>query len=101
MYLSYSEAVQVEAADNFLYCIMKGSGIQGATSGNLVRYDTDDGSIRTFDCLHDLNDKEISHISYNKETGRLLIVYETGNIDLLDADADVVNIPALMDNSIL
>lgn len=100
VYLSYNEAVQVEAADNFLYCIMKGSGTKGGTSGNLVRYDTDDGSIRTFDCLHELNDKEISHISYNKETERLLIVYETGNIDLLDADADVVNIQALMDNSI-
>mgnify|MGYP003293859401 CR=1 FL=1 len=51
-----------------------------STSGNLVCYDIEDGSVKTYDCLHDLSDKEIAHISYNKATDRLVIIYVNGNI---------------------
>jgi hypothetical protein len=95
VYPSYTEAVQVEVAGNRIYAIMKGSGTVNSTSGNLVRYDIEDGSVKTYDCLHDLSDKEIAHISYNKTTDRLVIVYVNGNIDLLDADDNVYNISAL------
>lgn len=101
VYPSYSEAVRVLAAGDCIYTVTCGSGNVGSSAGNLVRYDTTDGSVRTYDSLHDLSDKEITHISYNKATGRLLIIYSTGNIDLLDADDDVINISALKDNSIL
>ncbi len=101
VYPAYTEAVQVEAAGNYLYCIMKGSGTINSNTGNLVRYDVEDGSVKTYDCLHELNDKEISRISYNEATGRLLVLYTTGNIDLLDADDNVVNISALKDANIL
>ncbi len=100
VYTSYSEPVRVQAADNYLYIVTKGSGTADSRTGNLVRYDTTDGSIKTYDCLCDLNDKEIEHISYNKATGRLMIVYASGNIDLLDADDEVYNVSALKDNSI-
>ena len=101
VYLSYNEAVQVLPAGDYIYCITKGNGTAEAKTGNLVRYDTADGSIKAYDCMHDLSDKEIAKISFNKSTGRLLIVYASGNIDLLDADDDVINISALKDNSIL
>lgn len=100
VYPAYSEAVQVEAAGNYLYCIMKGSGTVNSKTGNLIRYDVEDGSVKTYDCLHELNDKEISRISYNEASGRLLVLYTTGNIDLLDADDNVVNISALKDKMI-
>lgn len=100
VYPAYSEAVQVEAAGNYLYCIMKGSGTVNSKTGNLIRYDVEDGSVQTYDCLNTLNDKEIAHISYNKTTERLIIVYATGTIDLLDNDDEVVNLTALRDASI-
>ncbi len=100
VYASYSAPVQVQTAGECIYAITKGNGTYNQATGNLVRYDTSDGSVKAYDCLHDLNDKEIVHISYNKATGRLLIVYTSGNIDLLDADDDVWNISALKDNSI-
>ena len=56
VYPAYTEAMQVEAAGNYLYCIMKGSGTIGSNTGNLVRYDVEDGSVKTYDCLNDLND---------------------------------------------
>lgn len=101
VYPSYSEPVSLQPAGDFLYCITKGSGTTDSRTGNLVRYDITDGSVRTYDCLHDLNDKEIAQISYNRATDRLLILYSSGNIDLLDADDEVINISALKDNSIL
>ena len=101
VYPAFSEAIQVEVADNYLYCIMKGSGTLNSQTGNLVRYDVDDGSLKTYDCIHDLNDKEISRISYNTKSERLIILYKNGNIDLLDSDDGVYNIPALKDKSIL
>lgn len=101
VYPAYTEAVQVEAAGNYLYCVMKGSGTKDSNTGNLVRYDVEDGSVKTYDCLHELSDKEIAKISYNEATRRLLIVYTTGNIDLLGDDDEVVNVTALMDASVL
>ena len=101
VYLSYSAPVQVLEAGNSLYCITKGSGTINSLAGNLVRYDLQDGSVKTYDCLNDLSDKEILHMSFDEATGRLLLVYENGNIDLLDADDVVYNISALKENSIL
>ena len=101
VYLSYSAPVQVQEAGNSLYCITKGSGTINSLAGNLVRYDLQDGSVKTYDCLNDLSDKEILHMSFDEATGRLLLVYENGNIDLLDADDVVYNISALKENSIL
>ena len=101
VYPAYTEAVQVEAAGNSIYAVMKGSGTINSITGNLVRYDIEDGSVKTYDCLNDLNDKEIAHISYNGPTERLVIVYVNGNIDLLDADDNVCNISALKEKSIL
>lgn len=101
VYPSYNEMVRVQAVGDYVYCLAKGSGTYESRTGNLVRYDTTDGSVKTYDCMHELSDKEIAHISYNKATGRLLIIYTSGNVDLLDADDDVANISALMENSIL
>ncbi len=101
VYASYNAPVQLQAAGDYLYVITKGSGTYNSRTGNLVRYDTTDGSVKTYDCLHELNDKEIEHISYNEATERLIIVYASGNIDLLDADDGVLNISALKDNTIL
>ncbi|MCM1515148.1 MAG: hypothetical protein NC080_01820 [Paraprevotella sp.] len=101
VYPSYNEAIRVQAAGDYVYCLAKGSGTYDSRTGNLVRYDITDGSVKTYDCVHDLSDKEIAHISYNNATGRLIIIYSSGNMDLLDADDDIVNISALMDNSIL
>lgn len=100
MYLSYTEPLQIEAAGDCLYVVMKGSGTRDSYTGNLVRYDLEDSSVKTYDCLNELSDKEIAHISYNSTTERLVIVYVNGNIDLLDADDNVCNISALKEKSI-
>lgn len=90
-YLSYYIATRNVAVGNTIYSLM---------NGNLLSYDTEDGEVRTYDHLGVLNDVGIAHIAYSKEAGRLIIVYQDSNIDLLDADDNVINLPALKEKSI-
>ncbi|MCF0199010.1 MAG: hypothetical protein HUK02_06760, partial [Bacteroidaceae bacterium] len=60
-----------------------GSRVYAVMSDNLVCYDTDDQSVRTYDSMHDLNDTHITHLAYSQEAKRLIVVYEDCNIDLL------------------
>lgn len=92
MYLSYYIATQNEVSGNLIYSLM---------NGNLLSYDTEDGEVRTYDHLGVLNDVNIAHIAYSKEAGKLLIVYSNSNIDLLDKNDYVENLPALKDKRIL
>ncbi|MCD8266679.1 MAG: regulator [Prevotellaceae bacterium] len=77
-----------------------GSKVYGLMNGNLLCYDTDDTSVRLYDCLDDLNDTHISLIAYSSEAQRLILVYDNGNIDLLDLDDNVLNISSLKDSSL-
>lgn len=88
VYPAYTIATRTVAAGKSLYTL---------TGGNLLRYDTDDETVRTYNSLDDLNDVSIQYIDYSTEAHRLIIVYANGNIDLLDADDRVTNIAALRD----
>ena len=62
---------------------------------NLVRYDSEDTSVHTYSALDILNDRQIVHMAYSEEAKRLILVYENGNIDLLDLNDKVLNIASL------
>ncbi len=74
-----------------------GSSVYALMNGNLLRYDTDDTSVRTYDCLNDLSDIHISYIAYSEAAKKLILVYDNGNIDLLALNDDVWNLPSLKD----
>lgn len=67
---------------------------------NLMRYDAEDTSVKTYNSLENLNDQQISHIAYSADVKRLIIVYNNGNIDLLDAEDKVQNIASLKESTI-
>ncbi len=107
VYPSYTHAAQVVCGGNYVYSVMTGMGQidiyitgQPKTSGNLVRYDLEDGSIRTYDCLNDLNSQHINTLSYNELSHRLLLLYDDDNIDLLDDDDEVINMPFLKNSTL-
>lgn len=81
--------------------IVVGHRIYALTESNLFAYDSEDGSIVTFDWIHQLNDVSVRLIRYNEEVKRIIIVYENGNIDLLSTedDDDVVNLAQLKNNT--
>ena len=92
MYMSYYIATKSVANGSLIYSLM---------NGNLLSYDTEDGAVYTYDNLNGLSDVGIAYIAYSKEAGKLLIVYNSGNIDLLDGDNNIQNLSALRDKRIL
>ena len=67
---------------------------------NLLRYDNEDTSVKTYNSLDDLSDKSISHIAYSRDAKRLIIVYDNGNIDLMDLQDNVQNIASLKNSTL-
>ena len=106
VYPSYTEAAQVVCGGNYVYAVMTGMGRidintgKSIISGNLVRYDLEDNSVRTYDCLNDLSSQHIKTLSYNDISHRLLLLYDDDNIDLLDDEDEVVNLPFLKNSTL-
>ena len=86
-YVSYYEPQQiVKAGTNNLFV---------RASNGLYSYNLTDQSITTYDKVQQLNDTYITHIAWNQQVQRLIIVYQNSNIDLLDLWGNVTNINAL------
>lgn len=82
-YMSYHEPTWVEQGGNKLYVL---------ASNDLYVYNEKDESIHTFDKTNGLTDTGISLIGWNKAAARLVVIYETGYIDLIDDKDNVVSI---------
>ena len=67
---------------------------------NLIRYDSEDTSVHTYSTLDVLNDRQIVHMAYSEEAKRLILVYENGNIDLMDLKDNVQNIASLKQSNL-
>ena len=90
-YMSYYEPQQiVKAGANTLFV---------RASNSLYSYNLNDHSITTFDNVNTLSDTYISQIAWNQKVKRLMVVYESTNIDLLDLDGDVTNISSYYSKS--
>lgn len=82
-YLSYYSTTNVAEANNTVFAVANGS---------LYSYGKEDQSLKFYSRQNGLSDNGITHIDYNQETKTLLIIYSSGNIDLL-SDAGIYNIP--------
>lgn len=98
VYPSYGRATQCVAVDNYVYALFEGA---------LLRYNTADNSVRTYDTLNGLSDINIVQIAYAADAKRIILVYENGNIDLLDVLGDrspnrqsIFNISAIKDKTL-
>lgn len=90
-YLAYSEPTEIErASGNMIYVL---------ASEGLYSYDTSDQSLQTYDKMNALSDCGIAHIAWCQKTKRLVIVYSNHNIDLLEANGNVVNMADYMNKT--
>ena len=86
-YMSYYEPQQiVKAGSNTLFV---------RASNSLYSYHLNDHSITTYDKVNTLSDTYISYIAWSQQAKRLIIVYQNGNIDLMDLQENVTNISSL------
>lgn len=86
IYTSYNDITEIEPAGNLVFAL---------ASNGLFSYHIKDGSVTTYDKANTLSDFDINHIAWNKTTKKMVITYTNGNIDLLDANGNVVNVPDL------
>ena len=92
-YMSYHDVQEIEQAGNLIFV---------QASNSLYVYNKNDQSIQTFSKADYLSDCEIQHISYNKSTKKLLILYTNGNIDLMNINNyEVTNLPDYYNASII
>ena len=80
--------------------VTTGSYVFGLMNGNLLRYDTDDQTVVTYNRLEHLSDVGISHIAWCEEAKNLVIVYSNGNIDMMDLKENVWNLDDLKKSSL-
>ncbi|MFV0592320.1 MAG: two-component regulator propeller domain-containing protein [Draconibacterium sp.] len=78
-YLSFSNAVKVDASADKIYC---------ATEGGLFYFDTEDNSLNK---ISNLSDFGIQTMAYSSESSLLVVAYSNSNIDILKA-GKVINL---------
>lgn len=64
-------------------------------NNHLYSVSKEDGVLETYTKLDGFSENEISEIEYNKDIKSLIIVYNNSNIDILDSDGTIYNIPDL------
>ena len=75
-------------------CVTKHK-IFAIANNHLYSISKKDKLIETYTKLDELNENEISDIQYNVEKGCLIIVYNNSNIDIIESDGTIYNIPDL------
>ena len=86
-FMSYYEPQQIiKAGSNTLFV---------RASNSLYSYHLNDHSITTYDKVNPLSDTYISYSAWSQQAKRLIIVYQNGNIDLMDLQENVTNISSL------
>ena len=86
-FMSYYEPQQiVKAGSNTLFV---------RASNSLYSYNLNDHSITTYDKVNTLSDTYITNIAWSQQAKRLIIIYQNGNIDLMDLQENVINISSL------
>lgn len=85
-YLAYHDAT---------HNIPVGHRVYSLYGTNLLIYDTETTEVQLLSKLDGLSDRYIAAIGYSASCRTLVVLYDNGNIDLLDADGRVTNIPQL------
>ncbi len=105
-YLSYQKAKMIEETpDGYVYAVYEGepAGLSATReNGSLLKYRlTSNGEeVQLLSKVTGLNDVIISQIAYCPDQKILIIVYDNGNIDLLDtASQDIFNIRDFIENN--
>ncbi len=83
-YMAYGEITDIEPAENIVYVL---------SSNSIFSYNVNDESLTTYSKISPLSDCTATQIAWNSSAKRLIIIYDNYNIDLLDNNGNVQNIP--------
>lgn len=89
---SFSDVTALEETPNRIFAV---------GDNHLFSISKSDHKVSTFTKCDNMSDNNVSCIRYDNGTGNLLIVYANANIDLIDSDGNVYNIPDLYNKNLL
>jgi hypothetical protein len=75
--------------------------IIGATPYGLFLFHKADNSLEPFNKVHGLNDFRISSMAWSEDRDLIIVGYENGNIDVLTAGRQVLNVPDIRVASVM
>lgn len=78
---------------NEVVCL--GDMVYGLSSQSLFSVDKTTGVVRSQTKLDGLSASSINHIAYNKQLNKMLVTYQDGMIDIIDANGDIKTISDL------
>ncbi|MBO2523712.1 MAG: hypothetical protein CW336_07675, partial [Bacteroidetes bacterium] len=78
-----------------------GNNVFAATPYDIYYYNTNDNSINHLSKVNGLSDIGISVIRYSESAGVMFVGYTNTNIDIIDNQGDVINIPDVYNKYIL
>lgn len=90
-HFSYNSTTQVVQTPNKVF---------GVADKRLFSISKTDETIDTYTKIDGFSGNGVERIAYNKEKSLLVIVYTTSDIDILDADGNIYNIPDLYKKSL-
>ena len=80
---------------------LMGNNVFAATPYDIYYYNTNDNSINHLSKVNGLSDIGISVIRYSEAAGVMFVGYTNTNIDIIDNQGDVINIPDIYNKYIL
>lgn len=83
-YLAAYTTNSIAETNNYVYAV---------ADGTLYRYGKNDNSLKFYSKQTGLSDTEVNLIAYNSSVKKLLLVYSNGNIDIMDEDDNIGNVP--------
>jgi hypothetical protein len=81
---AYNQVQSIEVSEKKVFAV---------SNGNLFIYNKRDKSFFPYSKIQGLSDSDISEIFYSENTKKLVIIYSNFNIDILDEELNVVNVP--------
>lgn len=91
-HLPYADAISVTQGNNIIYC---------ATNSAVFTFNKTDNSIERLNLVNGLSDINPNKIKFNPYNSKVIIAYKNGNIDVLDANKKITNIPFILTSSIV
>ncbi len=91
VYAAYHKATDVALFNHIVYVV---------SNDGLYSYDPEYANVETYDKSTILSDEGIIDIIVCEATNQLVIVYANGNVDLLDANGNIYNMPELKEKSL-
>jgi len=91
-HMPYDKVIDIAIAEDIVYA---------ATPYNMFTYNTIDNRMERFDKVKGLSSVGITKIGYNSQLKELLVAYSNANLDIIDAEQNVINISDIKDKEIL